>query len=109
MFMGECRASDTAFQPDEDRTRQVCNLGYGRGRCERFPNDAAADAIRFHVSEDAGELIRIQYVFEKDWWPGEHGVLECSSTRRPISSEPGDEILRRQAASFAESYVRRRS
>ena len=27
-----------------------------------------------------GNLIRIQYVFEKDCWPQEHGVLEYAST-----------------------------
>ena len=49
--------------------------GYGRHGCEQFPADSsAADAIRFHVAKDAGELIHIQYVFEKDCWPVEHGT-----------------------------------
>lgn len=88
--------------------REVCNLGYGRGRCERFPADATSDAVRFHVGEDAGKLIRIQYIFEKDCWPGEHGTLEYSSTSH-FSSSPAGETLRRQAAAFVESYLRRRN
>jgi len=106
-FAGECRAGDTSFQPDEDKVRQVCNLGYGRGRCERFPDAADADAVRFHVSTDAGELIRIQYSYEKDCWPRKHGTIECSNAG-VVSSEPANAILRRQAAAFVESYVRRR-
>ena len=64
-FSGECRAL-SAIQPDETRMREVCNLGYGRHGCEQFPERSAADAVRFHVSQDSGELIKIQYVFEKD-------------------------------------------
>lgn len=107
-FAGECRAGDTAFQPGEDKVRQVCNLGYGRGRCDRFPAPADADAVRFHVASDAGELIRIQYSYEKDCWPREHGMIECSKAEGVVSSEPVNAILRRQAAAFVESYVRRR-
>jgi hypothetical protein len=106
-FTGECRAAESGFQPAEDQVRQVCNLGYGRGRCDRFPEAAAADAIRFHVSEDAGALIRIQYVFEKDCWPREHGGMECSDAG-VVSSEPENPLLRRQASAFVESYLRRR-
>ena len=60
---------ESTTQPDETRMREVCNLGYGRHGCEQFPAGSAADAVRFHVAKDAGELIHIQYVFEKDCWP----------------------------------------
>ena len=106
-FAGECRAQDNAFQPDEERVRQVCNLGYGRGRCDRFPQDAAADAVRFNLTEDAGALIRIQFVYEKDCWPRDHGQLNCENGR-VASNGSGDALLERQAAAFVESYLRRR-
>jgi hypothetical protein len=99
-FSGECRAPGNSAQPDETRIREICNLGYGRERCEQFPTESPADAIRFHVATDAGGLIKIQYVFEKDCWPGEHGVFERSAA---------GEILRRQADAFLESYLRRRN
>jgi hypothetical protein len=108
-YAGECRAAEIAFQPEETRVREICNLGYGRSRCNCFPESAVADAVRFHVAADAGELIRIQYVFEKDCWPETHGVLEYSSTTGDLASGPADEILRKQAAAFVESYRRRRS
>lgn len=105
-YTGECRAAEGAsFQPDEMQMRQVCNLGYARQRCGHFPETAAADAVRFHISEDRGELIRIQYVMERDCWPGEHGTLERPATP-PASA--GESILERQAAAFVESYLRRR-
>ena len=106
-YSGECRANGAKFQPEESRLRQVCNLGYGRNCCERFPESAAADAVRFHVAKHRGKLIRLQYVFEKDCWPKEHGVIECSGAA--VSSGPADELLRKQATAFLESYLRRRS
>jgi hypothetical protein len=108
-YAGECRAGVAAFHPEETQVRQVCTLGYGRSRCDRFPEAALTDAVRFHVAADAGELIRIQYVFEKDCWPQGHGVLECSSATGNLSSGPDDEILRKQASAFVESYLRRKS
>jgi len=105
-YRGECRAAPAAFLPDDTRTRETCNFGYARRSCDRFPREAAADAVRFHVAEDAGNLVRIQYIFEKDCWPAEHGVLDF-----PVAARPGnesDEILRKQAGMFLESYLRRR-
>jgi hypothetical protein len=106
-YSGECRAGTDTFQPEETQVRQVCNLGYGRGCCDRFPESSPADAVRFHVSKDSGKLIRIQYIFEKDCWPKEHGVLEFANAA--VRSGPDDELLRRQAAAFLESYLRRRT
>jgi hypothetical protein len=108
-YSGECRASETFFQPEEKLARESCNPGYRSSACERFPKSAPADAIRFHVAEDQGELIRIQYVFEKDCWPREHGVLEYSGDSRELSCESKSEILRKQASAFLESYLRRKS
>ncbi|MBZ5609881.1 MAG: hypothetical protein LAP38_16595 [Acidobacteriia bacterium] len=107
-YAGECRAAAGAYQPDETRLRETCNVGYGRLCCDRFPEQASVDAVRFHVAQDAGDLIRIQYVFEKDCWPQQHGVLECSAASREFSGGPLDAVLSRQAAAFVESYLRRR-
>ena len=105
-YSGECRAPG-ATPPDESRMREICNLGYGRNRCDRFPAASNADAVRFHVSEDTGKLVRIQYVFERDCWPGESGFME----HRAGSDFPGtpDPTLQRQAEAFLESYLRRRN
>jgi hypothetical protein len=107
-YRGECRAASAAFEPDETRTRRTCNVGYARARCERFPPDTRADAVRFHVSEDSGERIRIQYIFEQDCWPGQHGVLDYSVRERKFSGSLDNGILQTQAGAFLEGYLRRR-
>jgi hypothetical protein len=98
-FSGVCRAPQNGVQPDETRMREVCNPGLGRHACEQFPPGSTVDAIRFHVAKDSGEFIQIQYVFEKDCWPTEHGN----------ASGLTNEISRRQADVFLESYLRRRN
>lgn len=97
-FSGECRAPGASVQPDEAHLREVCNPGLGQHGCEQFPAGSAADAVRFHVAKDSGELIHIQYVFEKECWPGKHGD----------AAELTNETLRRQAYVFRETYLRRR-
>lgn len=107
-FSGECRAPDARVQPGEAQMREVCNVGYGRHGCEQFPASAPADAIRFHVVKDAGKLIQIQFVFEKECWPGECGNLDyrVESGFAPCKV---DEMILRQAGAFVESYLRRRN
>ena len=103
-YTGECRAATTPIQPGESLIRDVCNVGYGRKRCEHFPDSGQADSIRFNILEDKGVSIRLHYVFERGCWPGDSGVLECSGG----SVTSSDPILERQAAAFLESYLRRR-
>jgi len=107
-YTGECRANGTTFQPDETTVRDICNVGYGDARCDCFPKDAPADAVRFNIASDKGELIRIQYIFEKDCWPKEYGSLEWSATLQFTGLAAG-EILQRQVTAFVESYLRRRN
>jgi len=107
-YAGECRASSDAVQPDEAHVREVCNAGYGRGCCGQFPQAASTDAVRFHMAQDSGPLIRIQYILERDCWPVENGVMECSTTSREIRGTE-NAILRGQGAAFVESYLRRRA
>jgi len=51
--------------PEETEQREVCNTGYARGRCSRFPENAEADAVRFSAGSDN----RIIWVLEKDHAP----------------------------------------
>lgn len=102
-YLGECRAQSQATAPDESTLRQLCNRGYGRAECQRFPPESDADAVRFHVSLQQGTLLQIQYIFEKSCWPVRHGVVEF----RDGLAAGSDAVLDRQAAAFAESYLRR--
>lgn len=88
---------------------RFCNAGYGRGSCERFPEDAEADAVRFNIAASEDRTIRIQYVLERGCWPAGHGTLEyCESTRR-FKQTHADRIVQRQAEAALESYFRRRA
>ena len=90
-----------------EASHEACNSGYARSRCTHFPAESPHDAIRFHVLTENGDLIRMQYIYEREWWPGEHGVLEYSRTRGEVVPETENGLLRRQAAAFAESWIRR--
>lgn len=79
------------WTPPEATQREVCNCGYARGRCERFPANGGPDAVRFSVVE--GRLI---YVLETDHAPVEHGVIEADGdSREPLAS---------QARAFSQSW-----
>jgi hypothetical protein len=63
-------------------------MGYARGRCEHFPADAPADAVRFsplgYARPDCGTI----YILEKDHAPIEHGnVTELPAGREPLVSQ----------------------
>ena len=106
-YRGECRAGISAEQPEDAVMRSTCNSGYARGRCDRFPGDARADAVRFHVTSDESDAIRLEYIFEKACWPLDHGEFQYSVSRQSLSSTVASEILARQAEAFLESYLRR--
>ena len=91
-WAGECTAGG-AWEPAEAVQRETCNCGYARGRCAHFPEDAAADAVRFSMGSE-GRLI---YILEKDHAPLEHGEVDAAETREPLGS---------LARAFRESYGR---
>src|SRR5215468_2355891 len=73
-YLGRCVAGEESHFPTESQQRELCNCGYARGRCSRFPVDSA-DAYRFSVVEDLGEAIRIVWVAEREHAPLEHGSV----------------------------------
>lgn len=108
-WAGLCRAipSDPAVCNDTD-LRPLCNLGYARGACSRFPVSEGPDAVRFTISRDAGSSLGIYYVVERDHHPFAHGPLEYSTASGAVSGAPG-ELLARQAVAYVESYRRRKT
>ena len=106
-YSGHCHASG---EPAEDhgpdpRNHELCNYGYARGLCDRFPassqsNCALADAVRFSIICE--KPLRLVYILEKDHAPMEHGELD-SRLLAP------NEILAAQARAFLASHARLRS
>ncbi|MBZ5726643.1 MAG: hypothetical protein LAP87_16790 [Acidobacteriia bacterium] len=107
-WAGVCRAApDPPPEPEEAILRSLCNFGYARGSCTRFPGDEGPDAVRFSVSRDDGASLRIYYVMERDHHPFAHGPLEYSLAAAAFVNPPLREIAIRQATAYVESYLRR--
>jgi len=107
LWAGTCRASpDAPWQPGDAILRPLCNLGYARETCGRFPTGDGPDAVRFTVLA-AGPSLRLYYVVERDHRPFAHGPLEYSPASGSLVQPPEGEILARQAAAYAESILRR--
>ena len=109
-WSGECHADpDRPWQPDESTMRPLCNLGYARGSCPRFPAGEGPDAVRFAVSSDNGASLRICLVIERDHRPFALQPLEYSLADRAFAVPPADGIVTRQAYAYAETYLRRKA
>jgi hypothetical protein len=106
-YTGECRCGPVALAPEDTVLRASCNSGYAHGKCDRFPNDARADAVRFNIASDSDNVIRLQYILEKGCWPVDHGDASYSVAGQAFTAPPSGEVLHRQAAAFIESYLRR--
>ena len=109
-WTGECRAAGSdSFAPADASLRTVCNFGYARGVCARFPGGDGADAVRFTISRDDGSTIGVYYVMERDHHPFAHGPLEYSraSGGFPETAAPAGEVVR-QAAAYVQSYLKRK-
>ena len=109
-WAGVCRADpERPWRPDEAMLRPLCNLGYARGNCARFPAQDGPDAVRFAVTQDDGSCVRIYLVIERDHCPFSHGLLEYSRELGAFFNPPADQIIERQARAYVESYLRRKS
>jgi hypothetical protein len=111
LWTGRCHAApQEPCQPDDAALRPLCNLGYARGTCARFPNAAdLPDAVRFTIARDEGELLHLYYVIERDHHPFAHGPLEYSVAHAGCTRAPAGDNLERQACAYAESYLRRKA
>lgn len=107
-YDGECRAA-RGYRPDEQELRNLCNMGYARGKCPHFQASCAIDAARFAAAGDDGQTVTITYVTERDHRPAEHGKLQYSRAAGQFISPPPDEILNRQAAAYVAAYLRRKA
>jgi hypothetical protein len=111
-WVGLCRSTGgQIWEPDEASLTTLCNLGYARGSCPRFPadeGDAGPDAVRFTIFRDDGRLVQVGYVVERDHYPFAHGGLEFSRAAAAFVTAPETEILHRQACAYVTSYLRRK-
>jgi hypothetical protein len=108
-WSGACRAdSEHPWLPDGATLRPLCNLGYARGICSRFPDDGGPDAVRFTISGDDGVTLRLYYVVERNHHPFAHGPLIWSHAIAAFAEPPASQTLQRQACAYVESYLQRK-
>ena len=109
-FGGACHAQPAEIvEPSETRQHELCNYGYARGRCDRFPGGSAADAVRFSVTDETPTRVLLVYVVEKDHAPVEHGTLEYAISDGFLNGPSISDVLAQQARAFLESYLSRRA
>ena len=109
-WAGLCRAvPGLDWQPAATVSRPLCNLGYARGQCDRFPAGDGPDAVRFTIAADSGPSLRLYYVLERDHHPFAHGPLEYSPDSRAFTAPPPDASVDAQARAYIASYLRRKA
>ncbi len=107
-WSGLCRADAGAdWTPDAESVQRLCNFGYAREKCPRFPGDSA-DAVRFSISKDQDGVIGIYWVVEKNHLPFGHGRLDYSTLEGRFAEAPPDALVARQAFAYVSSYLRRK-
>jgi hypothetical protein len=108
-YAGRCEV-DPAFpsEPDPATLRDCCNLGYARGKCARFPDARGPDAIRFAITADSGDHVRVYWVREHQHEPFDHGPLEYSVQAGAFTAAPADAAVEHQAHAYLASYLRRK-
>lgn len=109
-YRGTCLAQPgEPFEPPESAQRELCNCGYARGRCNRFPAGSRDDAVRFSVRIDMAGIVEVVYVFEKNHSPAEHGAFQYQIREARMIGLPSNLGLEQQARAFLESYLGQRS
>jgi len=91
-----------------DACLPLCNLGYARQSCARFPADTVADAVRFAIARDDGHSLEIHFVLERGHHPLDHGQIgyhfETDAFQPPLPAT----AFAGQARAYAASYLRRK-
>lgn len=105
-FCGTCRAAASEIAPTEEELKEFCNLGYAGG-CARLPAERRADCLRFVARENGGR-ITLDYIYERDHAPVEHGRIEYDRNTQSWPVMLSDHCAQRQAECYLAVYLERR-
>jgi hypothetical protein len=87
---------------------EACNLGYAKS-CSRLPKDRLSDAVRFAVVNDSSSRISVKFVFEMDYLPGDHGLLEYDRLSKIWAWAHPEPRVQKLAECFLQAYLDRQS
>jgi len=108
-WAGACLAIPAEpYSPDEPSLATLCNLGYARESCSRFPRAEGPDAVRFTVAAASPEAVDLYYVIERDHHPFAHGPLTYRLPDGPFTPAPASETLAAQARAYIASFLHRK-
>lgn len=94
--------------PDDATLRDSCNLGHAGEACGRMPAERHADSVRFAVAGDTGDEILLDYVYEREHLPIQHGRLKYHCAAHRWTAQHEDACLQRQAECYLGIYLERR-
>jgi hypothetical protein len=104
-YAGVCQACpEDPFEPPAERQETLCNGGYARGICERFPPSAPFDAVRFSVLEETEGSPRFVWILEREHAPAQFGAFEYDTTLKRPSAQGLPDGFDRQAELFVLSH-----
>ena len=93
-FTGRCHVDES----DAELPLKICNHGYARGRCDRFPASFAVDAYRFAKTSNDG----IVWIEEADHAPLRFGP----ASEIPATNTPAQQQLKAFQRSASEGKIR---
>jgi hypothetical protein len=104
-WRGTCTADpEQHVPPTELELHEYCNMGYALA-CSRLPSQRSCDALRFGVTNDLENGIRISYVCESDHRPAGNGILEYDTATARWTQSHADPRIQKMAQCFLESYL----
>jgi len=118
-WSGHCTSPGHEGQlPSQDILEAFCNLGYAEC-CAWAPRERAWDAVRFAVTApgkaakgaigDPSQLLRLQFVCERDHRPVASGELEFDLPRGTWLCRHNDARVQKMAECFLESYLKKKA
>jgi hypothetical protein len=107
-WRGSCSASGHEQATLNHQELEGCNLGYAK-LCSRLPKERNCDAVRFVVTNDSRERISLQFVYEAEYRPAGHGMLEYDVVLKNWSSPHPKIRIQKLADCFMQEHLERRS
>ena len=89
----------------DEELKSACNLG--NACCSRLPADRALDSVRFHVKQDSGSALLVQFCTERDHRPREHGLLQFDTSSGTFVASATQPAIVRLAQAFVQSHLER--